>query len=70
MGSERDQTSYRYNPFFNTLIFWQNYVSKWSEANLRYYDNLIEISEYWYKTFWEPWLKGVRTTQKETTKVE
>jgi len=66
MGSESGQANFGFNP----LIFWQNYVSKWSEANLVFYDNAIKVSEYWFKIFWEPWLKGARKAQKETAKVE
>jgi len=70
MGSEKEQTSYGYDLFSNPFIFWQNYISKLSEANLGFYDNVIKVSKYWFRVFWEPWLKGARTVQKETTKVE
>ena len=70
MGSEREQTSYGYNPFFNSMNSWQNYISKWFETILGFYNNAIKVSEYWFKLFWEPWLKAARTTQKETVKVE
>jgi hypothetical protein len=70
MGSEREQPSYGYNPFFNSMNPWQNYISKWFETNLGLYNNAIKVSEYWFKLFWEPWLKGARTGQKESIKVE
>jgi predicted metal-dependent hydrolase len=70
MASEREQTSYGSNPFINPMVFWQNYMSKWIEVKRGSCDNAIKVAEYWFKKFWDPWLRGVRAEQKETARVE
>jgi len=74
MASEREQTSYGsnpfINPFINPMVFWQNYLSKWIEVNRGSYDNAIKVGEYWFKIFWDPWLRGVSAEKKETARVE
>jgi hypothetical protein len=70
MASEREQTSYGSNPFINPMVFWQNYMSKWIEVNRGSCDNAIKVGEYWFKIFWDPWLRVVSAEQKETARVE
>jgi hypothetical protein len=70
MASEKEQTSYVSNPFINPMVFWQNYLSKWIEVNRGSYDNAIKVAEYWFKIFWDPWLRVVSAEQKETARVE
>jgi hypothetical protein len=40
------------------------------EVNRGSCDNAIKVGEYWFKIFWDPWLRGVRAEQKETARVE
>ena len=64
MVSERERESRVLNPFVNPLEFWQNYLVNWIQVNRGFYENAIKVNEYWFKVFWEPWLRAAVETKR------
>jgi hypothetical protein len=64
MVSEREEESRVLNPFVNPLEFWQNYLVNWIQVNRGFYENAIKVNEYWFKVFWEPWLRAAVETKR------
>ena len=58
MVSEREQEGRVINPFLNPLEFWQRYLINFIQANTGFYENATKANEYWFKAFWEPWLRA------------
>jgi hypothetical protein len=56
MASEKEQKNYE-NTFLNPLAFWQNYLINLLQASRGFYENTIKANEYWFKAFWEPYLR-------------
>jgi hypothetical protein len=56
MASEKEQKNYE-NPFLNPLAFWQNYIINLLQASRAFYENTINAKEYWFKSFWGPYLR-------------
>jgi hypothetical protein len=65
MKLEGEQEIRIINPFHNPLEFWQKYLINWIQASRGIYENTIKANEYWFKVFWDPWLRTSRTAQKE-----
>ena len=65
MVSEREEESRVLNPFVNPLEFWQNYLVNWIQVNRGFYENAIKVNEYWFKVFWEPWLRAAVETKRK-----
>ncbi len=70
MTSEKEQEGYVFNPFLNPIGFWQNYLINCSEASRGFYENVIRANLYWFKAFWDPWLRTAGLESEETAKVE
>jgi hypothetical protein len=64
MASDKEQGSRVLNPFVNPLEFWQNYLVNWIQVNRGFYENAIKVNEYWFKVFWEPWLRAAVETKR------
>jgi hypothetical protein len=64
MVSEREKESRVLNPFVNPLEFWENYLVNWIQVNRGFYENAIKVNEYWFKVFWEPWLRAAVETKR------
>ena len=45
------------------LEFWQNYLINWIQASRGFSENAIKANEYWFKAFWEPWLRSAGETK-------
>ena len=61
------------NPFVLATTFWQNMVANWFNAYGEFFKNGTKISEYWYDTYWKPWLNWQqyqRSLDREKVKVE
>jgi hypothetical protein len=64
MVSEKEQRNYE-TPFLNALAFWQNYLINWIQASRGFYENSIKANEYWFKVFWEPYLRSTTGDAKQ-----
>jgi hypothetical protein len=64
MASDKEQGSRVLNPFVNPFEFWQNYLVNWIQVNRGFYENAIKVNEYWFKVFWEPWLRAAVETKR------
>ncbi|MFY9869274.1 MAG: hypothetical protein WAK17_06115 [Candidatus Nitrosopolaris sp.] len=41
-----------------------------NEASRGFYENAIKANVYWFKAFWDPWLRTMDVERKETAKAE
>jgi hypothetical protein len=69
MTSKKEQKGYVSDPFLNPIAFWQDYLINWIEASRGFYENAIEANAYWFKAFWDPWLRAAGLESEETAKV-
>jgi len=61
------------NPFALATTFWQNMMVNWFNAYGEFFKNGTKISEYWYDTYWKPWLNWQqyqRSWDRDKVKVE
>jgi hypothetical protein len=70
MVSGGEEESRVINPFLNSLESWRRYLINFIQANRGFYDNAIKANEYWFKAFWEPWLRTAGAEQKERSNKE
>jgi hypothetical protein len=61
------------NPFVSGAAVWQSLMTYWFNAYGEFLKNAPKMSEYWYNTFWKPWLNWVPQQQqqdKDRVKIE
>jgi hypothetical protein len=74
--SDTSNTNYFFgakNPFGLATTFWQNIMANWFNAYGELFKNGTKISEYWYDTYWRPWLNWQqyqRSWDRDKVKVE
>lgn len=74
--SDTSNTNYFFgskNPFVLATTFWQNIMAIWFNAYGELFKNGTKISEYWYDTYWRPWLNWQqyqRSWDRDKVKVE
>jgi hypothetical protein len=74
--SDTSNTNYFFgskNPFVLATTFWQNIMTNWFNAYGELFKNGTKISEYWYDTYWRPWLNWQqyqRSWDRDKVKVE
>jgi hypothetical protein len=74
--SDTSNTNYFFgskNPFGLATTFWQNIMANWFNAYGELFKNGTKISEYWYDTYWRPWLnwrQDQRSWDRDKVKVE
>ena len=67
MTREQDTKNFsNVNPFVTGTEFWQSVMTYWLDAYGEFLKNAPKMSEYWYNTFWKPWLNwyGITTIKK------
>jgi hypothetical protein len=60
-------------PFITGTEFWQNIMTYWLNAYGQFFKNAPKMTEYWYDTYWKPWLNWMPRPQqqdKDRVKVE
>jgi hypothetical protein len=65
MTSEKEQQGNVPNPFLNLMVLWQNYLTRWIDANRNFYENAFKTNEQWFKALWDPWLKAGTQEKKQ-----
>jgi hypothetical protein len=61
------------NPFVAGTTAWQSFMTYWFNAYGEFFKNAPKMSEYWYNTYWKPWLNWMEQRQqqyKERAKIE
>jgi len=74
----REQTNKNFsnvNPFVTGTEFWQSIMTYWLSAYGEFLKNAPKMAEYWYDTYWKPWLNWMpqqqeRQQDRDKAKVE
>jgi hypothetical protein len=72
MTSEQDNNN-NVNPFVRGTEFWQSIMTYWLDAYGEFLKNAPKMTEYWYDTYWKPWLNWMPQRQqqyKDRVKIE
>jgi hypothetical protein len=73
MTREQDNKNNNVNPFVAGAAVWQSLMTYWFNAYGEFLKNAPKITEYWYDTYWKPWLNWSRQQQgqdKDRVKIE
>jgi hypothetical protein len=74
MTREQDNKNFmNSNPFIVGAAVWQTLITNWLNAYGEFLKNAPKMSEYWYDTYWKPWLNWVPQRQqqdKDRVKIE
>jgi hypothetical protein len=62
MTSEQDNNV---NPFVTGTEFWQSIMTYWLNAYGEFLKNAPKMTEYWYDTYWKPWLNWMPQRQQQ-----
>jgi hypothetical protein len=64
MTREQDNKNFN-NPFVTGTVFWQASMKYWFNAYGEFLKNAPKMTEYWYDTFWKPWLNWMPQRQQQ-----
>jgi hypothetical protein len=57
MTREQDNKNFSdFNSFVTGIAVWQSLVTYWMNAYGEFLKNAPKMTEYWYDTYWKPWL--------------
>jgi hypothetical protein len=56
------------NPFVTGTEFWQNLMTYWFNAYGEFLKNAPKMTEYWYNTYWKPWLNWTPQRRQQQDK--
>ena len=66
MTREQDTKNFsNVNPFVTGTEFWQSVMTYWFNAYGEFLKNAPKMSEYWYDTYWKPWLNWMPQRQQQ-----
>ena len=64
----REQYNKNYNnPFIVGTAVWQASMKYWLDAYGEFLKNAPKMTEYWYDTYWKPWLNWLPQRQQQDT---
>jgi hypothetical protein len=70
---EQDNKNNNVNPFVAGTAVWQSLMTYWLDAYGEFLKNAPKMTEYWYDTYWKPWLNWLPRPQqqnKDRVKIE
>jgi hypothetical protein len=53
------------NPFVSGAAVWQSLMTYWLNAYGEFLKNAPKMTEYWYDTYWKPWLSWAPQQQQK-----
>jgi len=62
---EQDNKNNNVNPFVTGTEFWQSIMTYWFKAYGEFLKNAPKMTEYWYDTYWKPWLNWMPRPQQQ-----
>jgi hypothetical protein len=65
MTRKQDNKNNNVNPFVTGTEFWQSIMTYWLSAYGEFLKNAPKMSEYWYDTYWKPWLNWMPRRQQQ-----
>ena len=66
MTREQDNKNFN-NPFIVGTAVWQASMKYWLDAYGEFLKNAPKMTEYWYDTYWKPWLNWLPQRQQQDT---
>ena len=70
MTREQDNKNNNVNPFVTGTEFWQSFVTYWFNAYGEFLKNTPKMTEYWYDTYWKPWLNWMLPQRQQQQQQE
>jgi hypothetical protein len=73
MTREQDTKNNNVNPFVAGTAVWQSFMTYWLDAYGEFLKNAPKMTEYWYDSYWKPWLNWMPRPQqqdKDRVKIE
>ena len=67
MTREQDTKNNNVNPFVTGIAVWQSLMTYWFNAYGEFLKNAPKMTEYWYDTYWKPWLNWLPQRQQQDT---
>jgi hypothetical protein len=64
MTREQDNKNFN-NPFIAGTEFWQSIMTYWLNAYGEFFKNAPKMTEYWYDSYWKPWLNWMPRPQQQ-----
>jgi hypothetical protein len=65
MTREQYNKNNNVNPFVTGTEFWQSIMTYWLSAYGEFLKNAPKMTEYWYDTYWKPWLNWLPQRQQQ-----
>src|SRR6187200_1116651 len=65
MTREQDTKNNNVNPFVTGIAVWQSIMTYWLNAYGEFSKNAPKMTEYWYNTYWKPWLNWMPRPQQQ-----
>lgn len=66
MTTKQDNKNFNIvNPFVAGTAIWQSLMTYWFNAYGEFLKSAPKMTEYWYNTFWKPWLNWVPKQQQK-----
>jgi hypothetical protein len=62
---EQNTKNNNVNPFVTGTEFWQSIITYWLNAYGEFLKNAPKMTEYWYDTYWKPWLNWMPRPQQQ-----
>jgi hypothetical protein len=70
MTREQDKENFN-NSFVAGTAVWQSLMTYWFNAYGEFLKNAPKMTEYWYNTYWKPWLNWMpQRQQQDRVKIE
>jgi hypothetical protein len=75
MTTKQDNKNFSdFNPLVAGIAVWQSLMTYWFNAYGEFLKNAPKMTEYWYNTYWKPWLNWVpqqeRQQDRDKVKIE
>jgi hypothetical protein len=65
MTREQNTKNNNVNPFVTGTEFWQSIMTYWLNAYGEFLKNAPKMTEYWYDSYWKPWLNWMPRPQQQ-----
>jgi hypothetical protein len=65
LTTKQDNRNNNVNPFVTGTEFWQSIMTYWLSAYGEFLKNAQKMTEYWYDTYWKPWLNWMPQRQQQ-----
>ena len=61
----KNNTTTNTNPFVPGTTFWQSFMANWYNTYGEFFRSANKMTEFWYNTYWKPWLQWQQQMQQK-----